>query len=139
MNNMGKFIDLGLSSGTLWAQQNKREFFTFNEAVKKFKEKLPTKEMFEELHDECEWQQDDERRGYIVTGKNGNSIFVPSCVGYWTSTPHNEWSSFVALIHNGELRCDFTQNHKYSNFIRLISKSNNYVQKFNRKKSPREK
>lgn len=68
--------------------------------------RMPTKEQMQELLDNCTWQRtyadDNTYFGYRVTGKNGNSIFLPyagSCdyrgrvnAGhsfgcYWTSTP----------------------------------------------------
>ena len=65
--------------------------------------RMPTKEEFEELIDECDWQWTTQggHNGYTVTGPNGNSIFLPAAgwrggtsldyVGglgsYWSSTP----------------------------------------------------
>lgn len=62
--------------------------------------RMPTKEEFQELVDECRWEREDEK-GYIVTGPNGNSIFLPFTGHiyrnsrsydmyfgyYWSSTP----------------------------------------------------
>lgn len=75
------YIDLGLSSGLLWSDTNEDGFYTFDEAVENFGDSMPTKEDFRELYAECEWEWDKERKGYTVTGKNGNSIFLPCC-GY---------------------------------------------------------
>ena len=64
--------------------------------------RIPTVEEFQELVDKCDWDWDGD--GYIVTGPNGNSIFLPAagfrdegelyCDGsygtYWSSTPHSE-------------------------------------------------
>lgn len=76
-----EYIDLGLPSGTLWADTNKRGFLTFDEAVEKFGDSLPTIEQWKELQEYCAWRWDDKRKGRIVTGSNGNSIFLPA-MGY---------------------------------------------------------
>ena len=94
------YVDLGLSSGTLWKDKNENGFFTYDEAVSRFGSKLPSKEKFEELKSECKWEWNGS--GYKVTGPNGNSIVLPAsgsrlCDGsvyrvgspgyYWSSTP----------------------------------------------------
>ena len=76
------YIDLGLPSGTMWATVNEDGFFTYDEAVEEYKENLPTKEQWQELIDECEWQW--EGNGYTVKGKNGNSLFLLAAgYRYW--------------------------------------------------------
>lgn len=94
------YIDLGLSSGTLWKDKNENGFFTYDEAVSRFGSKLPSEEKFKELKSECKWEWNGS--GYKVTGPNGNSIVLPAsgdrdCQGsvnnvgsrgfYWSSTP----------------------------------------------------
>ena len=66
--------------------------------------RLPTKEEYKELIQKCKWQRTTQngKKGYKVTGPNGNSIFMPA-VGfrdgsslsfagmygyYWSSTPY---------------------------------------------------
>ncbi len=99
------YVDLELPSGTKWKSTNENGgyngFYTFDEAVSAFGDKLPTKEQLEELKDNCtwEWQNND---GYKVTGTNGNSVVLPAagyrdCDGpvigvgyygdYWSSMP----------------------------------------------------
>ena len=98
-----QYIDLGLSSGTLWKDTNEggdSTRYTYDEAVSKFDNKLPTKEQLEELKNQCTWTWTG--RGYKVVGPNGNSIYLPVAgirdsdgdvysVGsrgyYWSSTP----------------------------------------------------
>lgn len=64
--------------------------------------RMPTIDEFRELIDKCDWEWDGD--GYIVTGPNGNSIFLPaaglryedelygngSYGDYWSSTPYSE-------------------------------------------------
>ena len=66
--------------------------------------RLPTKSELEELKNKCKWTWSTQngRKGYTVTGPNGNSIFLPAASGrvasmrgrgigvygyYWSSTP----------------------------------------------------
>lgn len=86
------FVDLGLSVN--WATLNiganyihyRGELFEWNSmstndtaTVLWGKEwRLPTKEEFQELIDNCQWEWDKENQGYNVIGKNGNSIYLPA-------------------------------------------------------------
>ena len=99
------FVDLGLPSGTLWKNQNEggdNARYTYDEAVRKFGNKLPTKQQMEELKNKCTWTW--MGNGYKVTGPNGKSITLPAaghrdCDGgvyyvgtignYWLSTPYD--------------------------------------------------
>lgn len=103
------YVDLGLPSGTKWKATNEKnaadaeyDFFTYDEAVSQFGDRLPTKHQYDELKAECKWTWTGS--GYKVTGPNGNFITLPAagfrvCVegvdvddvgsygGYWSSTP----------------------------------------------------
>ena len=70
------FVDLGLPSGLLWAEKQEEGYYTHEEAVKKYGEALPQPEEFVELWRVCKWDWSKERKGYTVTGPNGNSIFL---------------------------------------------------------------
>lgn len=39
--------------------------------------RLPSREQIRELKDKCSWSRDNARGGYVVTGPNGNTIFLP--------------------------------------------------------------
>ena len=108
------YIDLGLSSGTLWKDKNENGFFTYDEAVSRFGSKLPSKETFEELKSECKWEWNGS--GYKVTGPNGNSIVLPAsgyryCDGsvgnvgsggyYWSSTPDDSDYAWYLSFNSG--------------------------------------
>ena len=100
-----KYVDLGLPSGTLWKNANEggdNALYTYNEAVSRFGNKLPTRQQLEELKNKCTWTWTGS--GYKVIGPNGNSIYLPaagwrSCNGgvdkvgmwgnYWLSTSNS--------------------------------------------------
>ena len=87
--------------------------------------RMPTKDEFEELRNECDWTwtTHNGKKGYMVTGCNGNSIFLPadascsyngkpygSCGKYWTSTPglsnhHQSAYNFNIESDNIDLGC----------------------------------
>ena len=96
------YTDLGLPSGTKWKNFNATGFYTYDEAVSLFGNRLPTKQQWDELIAECQWSWNGS--GYKITGSNGNSIVLPalgfcgcgggggvsnvgSIGGYWSSTP----------------------------------------------------
>ena len=137
-----EYIDLGLRSGTLWKNANEEneydyyDFFTFDEAVGTFGDKLPTKEHFEELKAYCQWTWTD--NGYKVVGPNGNYIVLPAAgwrdnygniigvgsVGdYWSSTPsvselNDAWSlNFDSCyVRLG----DYGRRRNYGHSVRLV-------------------
>ena len=97
------YIDLGLPSGTLWADENIEGLYNYEDAVAKYGNTLPTMKQLKELRDECVWER--VSNGFKVTGPNGNSIVLPadgyrnlggyvqsvgSCGDYYSSTPCGE-------------------------------------------------
>ena len=68
---------------------NAKGYYTFDEAIEGFGGKIPSKEQWEELIEECKWTwvkgKNAEKTGYKVTGPNGKSIFLPA-VGYSDDT-----------------------------------------------------
>lgn len=96
------YVDLGLPSGTRWRTYNATGFYDYEDAVRQFGNRLPSREQWEELKAECQWLWIG--NGYKITGSNGNSIELPAsgartCSGYvesegkygnyWSSTPYN--------------------------------------------------
>lgn len=96
IQNDEEWVDLGLRSGTLWKKENEESFYTYQMAVDKFGDNLPTKKQFKELKNKCHWYWTGE--GYKVYGPNGKYIVLPaagSCCPndkagvagyYWSST-----------------------------------------------------
>ena len=119
----GSYVDLGLPSGTKWKNANEEnsadaeyDFYTYDEAIAAFGDKLPTKEQCEELKGECQWTWNGS--GYEVTGPNGNSISLPAadcrlCSGdvygvgsggyYWSSTPSGSEFAWILRFDSGSV------------------------------------
>lgn len=117
------YTDLGLPSGTIWKDFNATGFYTYDEAISQFGNRLPTKAQWEELKAECQWSWTGS--GYKVTGPNGNSISLPAagarlCDGsvgssgdYWSSTPEGSENAWRLTFDSGSVgmyyisaRCD---------------------------------
>ena len=115
------YVDLGLPSGTLWKKSNEggdAAHFTYDEAVSKFGNNLPTDQQLRELKDKCTWTWIDIGGGYRVTGPNGNSITLPAagfrgCNGdvsfvgsfgyYWSSTPSDSDDAWALYFNPHEV------------------------------------
>ena len=110
------YTDLGLPSGTKWKNNNESGFYTYDDAVRTFGNKLPTKAQLEELQSSCNWTWTS--RGYKVTGPNGNSIVLPatgyrgcggstrsigSCGIYRSSTPGGSGKAWFLYFCSGEV------------------------------------
>ena len=125
------YVDLGLPSGTKWKAANEtnpndeNNFYTYDEAMAAFGNKLPTNDQFMELRSSCDWTWTG--MGYKVVGSNGNSIVLPAagdrvCDGgvdgvgsygsYWLSAPYSSEDAFHILFTSGAVylyhgnRCD---------------------------------
>lgn len=109
--NAQHYVDLGLPSGTLWKDANEAELLTFNAALATYIDSLPSKAQFDELVEKCSWTWT--RKGYKVTGENGNSIFLPvsgfrDCKGDWQIGSHgNYWTSTIGELGRS-WSCNFT-------------------------------
>ena len=131
-----EYVDLGLPSGTIWSTLNHDAkdaedcghytYFDWDEAICAEDEnwKLPTKEQFLELYNEClrTWcSTENGEKGVLLTGPNGNRIFLVAAGGkrngemtrdyrsqssYWTST--RVGSSWAVAMH-------MTENEEASN------------------------
>ena len=125
-----EFVDLGLS--VTWATCNvganspegNGEYYTFDNALtlENNGNRLPTKEEFQELIDNCTWLWTEEKgvKGYKVTSKkNSNCIFLPAAgkrdegfdgpkvffggsIGYyWSSSAYNDENAY--FLYFGEI------------------------------------
>ena len=129
-----QYIDLGLSSGTLWKDTNEggdSARYTYDEAVSKFDNKLPTQEQLEELKNQCTWTWTGS--GYMVVGPNGNFIKLPAAGGrncrgsvglvgsygnYWSSTP--DGSDYAYFLHFSSGVGMLSFDRCYGRSVRLV-------------------
>ena len=88
LSQLTGFIDLGLPSGTLWSAQYEPCKYSFNMAMMLYGDVIPSKKQCEELDKQCTWtavkNKEGKTQGCIVTGKNGNSIYINR--DFWSST-----------------------------------------------------
>lgn len=113
-----EYVDLGLPSGTLWAVDNEDGYYSYQDAINTFgKNNLPKLTDFAELYDYCEWKWNEEKKGMVVIGPNGNNIFFPASgfrshrngelgnVGfngcYWSVTPNNSSAYGLSFYNDG--------------------------------------
>jgi len=143
-----EWVDLGLS--VKWATCNvgaesPEEYggcYTWSStddiATKKWgsKWRMPTKEEFEELSEDCTWKwtTKDGVNGYEVKGDNGNSIFLPAAgyyygssrqedgeTGYyWSSTPYQNNSRAYGIDFNEEGRNIYRYALSYEQSVRPV-------------------
>lgn len=109
------WVDLGLPSGKLWCFDNEEGYFTFDEAMEKFQDQLPTIEDWKELIDNTTQRFDKRRKGLVLKAPNGKKLFLPAMgfyyaskvqgVGslglYWSASPYDS-DGAKYLIFNSE-------------------------------------
>lgn len=136
-----KFVDLGLPSGKLWATENVKNenddesHFTFDEAVETFGKNLPSMDDWEELIDNCSYKWNKKKKGFDITGANGNFIFLPaagyrsddsvyydgSSGNYWSSSVYTEYLAFYVLFDSDDLKPQYYFSSHCRGFsVRLV-------------------
>jgi len=100
------------------------------------KKRLPTIEEWRSLIDNCTWKWDDERKGQVVTAKNGNSIFLPAAgyrngthlynAGsyglYWSSSLDTDYPSYAYCVRFYSDFVDWDNYDRYNGHsVRLVS------------------
>lgn len=118
------YVDLGLPSGKLWSTKNYGASSTTGygthvswstiDVVKSSWGSYwatPTRTELNELLNSCIWTWDSSKKGYTITGTNGNSMFLPAAgfqimgydqsvgsgIYYWSSTASSE-SGFTFML-----------------------------------------
>lgn len=87
-----KYIDLGLPSGTLWADENiifpntsQIDYCDYDTVIQKFKDNAPTEKDYAELVQYCKCRFI-HQKGLVIVGPNKNSIFLPA-LGLYSIDP----------------------------------------------------
>ena len=133
------FVDLSLPSGKLWATENVKDengneaFFSFDDSVNAFGKNLPSKDDWKELFDNSSYSWNEERKGYNVTGPNGNSIFLPAagfcggCVknvgttgSYWSSSVLDDNFAYYVDFVGGYLNPQRGASRSFGFSVRLV-------------------
>lgn len=130
------YVDLGLPSGTQWKIEDESGYYSYDDALRTFGYKLPTKAQINELATYCNfvWNSG---IGCQVIGPNGNSIFIPAkgtlssngeisnagltCL-YWTQTSGDkDYWAWSLLINRGGAEV-YGQNKACRSGVRLVLK-----------------
>ncbi len=106
--------------------------------------RMPTDADFRELTDKCAWTWtvQDGKKGYKVTGPNGNSIFIPATGcrngsstyyagtngGYWSSTPDMDCGYGFELDFDASNKNMYRINRYYGQTIRPVFGSQKFVE-----------
>ena len=146
--NSLEFVDLGLPSGLLLATENVKDedgneaLLPFDEAVEKYGEHMLTIEQWKEVIGNCTRKWDDDRKGLLLTGPNGNTVFLPAAgfrlradvnsVGfsgnYWSGTPyssHDDSDAYSVVFYSGYMNPRIHYFRYYGFAVRLARKPKN--------------
>ncbi len=109
------WVDLGLPSHNLWAEQDSYSHIQYLEARRQ--SQLPTEADILELNKYCKMQQEGE--SLVITGPNNNTIKLLARQGYWMREEgsSNRFVPFGALVINDE-------EYGYYGRVRLVKKGN---------------
>ncbi len=150
IGTVGKPVDLGLS--VLWADHNLGGECMTDSGISlpvetRGKKKVvdtakhmwgegwhsPTIAQMKELIEECDWRSTtlDGVKGYIVTGPNGNTIFVRryanESMDYWTSEIDKEHKPFIGIMYMNNSYVDMSYSEKFIHkFIRPVMRNKHY-------------
>lgn len=135
-----KYVDLGLPSGTLWADcnvgaekpQDYGDYFNFGDAQKCGT--LPTCEQWDELNQHCKLLWDLKEKRLEIVGPNGNKIILPAAgyrdgtsfnlVGshglYWSKTSSSATNAYDVCFNAVYFNSQFSNYRYYGFTIRLI-------------------
>ncbi len=132
-DNTASYIDIGNNiSGTSY------DAATFNLGNDW---RIPTKDEMDELKNKCkwEWKQVSGINGFMVTGPNGNTIFLPASgyhysyishlnedLAYWTATPTSSKTTAYALQGHSSFYDVFSAMYRYAGYsIRPVTSNPN--------------
>ena len=111
-----QWVDLGLTSGTIWKDANESGWYTFGDKAD-LEYDIPTQQQWEELLKECTWKWHGD--AYQVTGPNGKSIFF-SIEGY------RKYDEEATITGEGTMGCYWTAQKDGSNnafYVHMASSS----------------
>ena len=122
-----EYVDLGLPSGTLWKSKNEKNlYYTYEEAVSQFGDKLPSREQFAELQAYCTWTWNG--KGFVVKGDNGNSIILQatgkngSYGWYWSADQYKDynWCGYQLMFSSDHIEVGYIALRSIKCSVRLV-------------------
>ena len=122
-----EYVDLGLPSGTLWKSKNEKNlYYTYEEAVSQFGDKLPSREQFAELQAYCTWTWNG--KGFVVKGDNGNSIILQATCGngsygrYWSADQYKDynWCGYQLIFSSDQIEVGYIALRGIKCSVRLV-------------------
>lgn len=121
-----EWVDLGLSSGTLWAKCN-LGLASFNTAINRYSGYLPSKDQARELRDECKRYLDPQTNSIKIIGPNRNYIllsFTEKNVSYWLNEYEDYLKNYGQCFHIGQDTSFFINNKDAMSllYVRLVKK-----------------
>lgn len=129
--NNSAYVDLGLPSGTKWKTQNEgvnaNAYYTFDEAISRFGNQVPSQTQWIELRNQCNWYWNGE--GFTIVGPNGNSIDLPAQGRnynyflngyYWSSTSTGSESASLLFFDDGTNVYMFSDYRDEALSVRLV-------------------
>ena len=142
-----EYVDMGLPSGTLWASENEKGYFNFDEAVEKFGNNLPARWQFCELVENSNCYFDTDENAFVFKSNfNGNIvkfstfggyrisdrnefIGVDKYYNYWSRTPHTngEDAWHISVTNYGSVEPTFLGNRQYGMSVRLCKLEKNGI------------
>ena len=140
-----KWVDLGLPSGTLWADENiynsdnPHGFWSWDDIMRSpYREYVPNREQMLELVDNCWWEWDDKKRGGIFVSKDDkNNILLPAegiqtnstlvwygdVAGfYWSSSIRDNGTGFHLEFDENRAITDRSGSRERMMSVRLVKK-----------------
>ena len=138
------YIDLGLPSGTLWADENYPGLFPPLRAEGPHFDDIPTLRQAQELLDHCTITYNKARKAFTVTGPNANTVIIPAtgfgkngqlhqegrcaAIQVMNDDPEDDASLYLLLILDPNLKITRqlkrTKDHSLELSIRPIKNTN---------------
>ena len=129
---------------------SQKTFFDAATNLQKSPWRIPTEHEVIELKEKCTWQWDSDRKGAVITGPSGNSIFLPAggwynnevnldslCSGgyngsYWTSTPDTYNKKYmkavsITFFNNGSIYIIPAERFYGYNIRPVLNKKNKFI------------
>ena len=86
-----EYVDMGLPSGTLWASENEKGYFTFDEALEKFGNNLPARWQFCELVENSDCYFDTDENAFVFESNFNGNMVIPVILNIFSTGYFNQF------------------------------------------------